>query len=130
MKKTVYVALLGGLLGGSAFADTTVNKTIDASADGVVSVSNVAGSIEVVGWSRSAVKVEATLGDDVEELIFERDGDEVTIKVKVPRNHGRDISSDIVVSVPEDSSLGVSGVSADIEIEDVLGEQERFFLCA
>ena len=124
MKKTVYVALLGGLLGGSALADTTVNKTIDASADGVVSVSNVAGSIEVVGWSRSAVKVEATLGDDVEELIFERDGDEVTIKVKVPRNHGRDISSDIVVSVPEDSSLEVSGVSADIEIEDVLGEQE------
>ena len=124
MKKTLYVALIGSLVSASAFADTTVNKTIDASDSGTVSISNVAGSIEVVGWSRSAVKVEGTLGDDVEELIFERDGDEVEVKVKVPRNHGRDISSDIVVSVPKDSSLEVSGVSADIDVEDVLGEQE------
>ena len=124
MKKTIFVALLGGLVTGSTLADTTVNKTIDASDDGVVSISNVAGSIEVVAWSRSAVKVEGTLGDDVDELIFERDGDEVTVKVKVPRHHGRDIDSDIVVSVPKDSSLEVSGVSADIEVEGVLGEQE------
>ena len=124
MKKTVYVALLGGLAAGAANADTTVNKTIDASDDGEVSISNVAGSIEVVAWSRSAVKVEGTLGDDVEELVFERDGDEVTIKVKVPRHHGRDIDSDIVVTVPKDSSLDVSGVSADIDVEGVLGEQD------
>ena len=124
MNKTLYVALLGGLVSASALADTTVNKTIDAADDGTVSISNVAGSIEVVGWSQSAVKVEGTLGDDVEELVFERDGDEVKIKVKVPRNHGRNISSDIVVSVPKDSSLEISGVSADIDVEDVLGEQE------
>ena len=124
MKNTVYVALLGGLITGSAFADTTFNKTIDASDDGVVSISNVAGSIEVVGWSRSAVKVEGTLGDDVEELIFERDGDEIMIKVKVPRNHGRDIASDLEISVPKDSSLEIAGVSADIDVEGVLGEQE------
>ena len=72
MKNTVYVALLGGLVAGAASADTTVNKTIDASDDGLVSISNVAGSIDVVAWSRSAVKVEGRLGDDVEELIFER----------------------------------------------------------
>lgn len=124
MKNTLYAALLGGLIAGSAFADTTVNKTIDAADDGVVSISNVSGSIEVIGWSRSAVKVEGTLGDDVEELIFERDGDEVLVKVKVPRNHGRDIESDIVVSVPKKSSLEVSGVSADIEVDGVLGDQE------
>lgn len=124
MKNTVYVALLGSLAAGVASADTTVNKTIDASADGVVSISNVAGSIEVLAWSRSAVKVEGTLGDDVEELIFERDGSEVMVKVKVPRHHGRDIDSDIVVTVPRNSSIEVSGVSADIDVEGVLGEQE------
>ena len=124
MNNRVFVALLGGLMTTSALADTTVNKTIDAADDGYVSVSNVAGSIEIVGWSRDAVKVEATLGDDVDELIFERDGDEVIIKVKVPRHHGRDIESDLVISVPEDSSIDVSGVSTDIDVEGVLGEQE------
>lgn len=124
MKNTAYAALLGGLLAGTALADTAVDKTIDAADDGVVSISNVAGSIEVVGWSRSAVRVQGTLGDDVEELIFERDDDEVMIKVKVPRHHGRDIQSDLVVSVPRRSSLEVSGVSADIEVEGVQGDQE------
>lgn len=124
MKKTIYIAVVIGLAAGSASAETQVNKTIDASADGYVGISNVAGSIEVIGWSRSAVKVEGTLGDDVEELIFERDGDEVVIKVKVPRHHGRDIESDLMVSVPAKSSLDISGVSADIDVKDVLGDQE------
>lgn len=124
MKNTVYTAVLAVLLAGPVSAETRVNKTIDASADGYVGISNVAGSIEVVGWSRSAVKVEGTLGDDVEELIFERDDDEVIIKVKVPRHHGRDIESDLVISVPRKSSIDVSGVSADIDVDGVLGDQE------
>jgi DUF4097 and DUF4098 domain-containing protein YvlB len=123
MKYKLCVALISGSIALPVFADTEVNKTIDASPDGYVEVSNVAGEIEIVGWSRNAVKVEATLGDDVEELIFERDGDEVVIKVRVPRRHGRDIESDLKISVPEGSRLDVSGVSADIEIEDVFGEQ-------
>ena len=124
MKYPAYVTFLVALAAGSASAETEVNKTIDAAADGYVGIANVAGSIEVVGWARSAVKVEGELGDDVEELIFERDGDEVIIKVKVPRHHGRDIESDLVISVPQKSSLEVSGVSADIEVDGVLGEQE------
>jgi len=124
MKIKVYAALLGGLIMAPTLADTQVDKTIDASADGTVGISNVAGSIKVVAWSRSAVKVEGTLGDDVEELIFERDGDDILIKVKVPRNHGRDIDSDLMVSVPKRSSLEIAGVSADIDVEGVIGEQE------
>lgn len=123
MKNRVFVALLGAVMTLPAFADTNVDKTIDASADGEVDVSNVAGSIEIIGWSRSAVRVQGTLGDDVDELIFERDGDEVVIKVKVPRNHGRHIHSDLVISIPEDSSIDVAGVSADIDVDGVFGEQ-------
>ncbi len=63
------------------------------------------------------------LGRNVEELIFVRNGDKVTIKVKVPRKSGRGIESDLYIQVPENSSIDVGTVSADIEVEDVRGEQ-------
>lgn len=121
MKRNL-VLILGGLLAAPAFAEN-VNESLDAAEDGHVDIYNTAGSITVSGWSRDSVQVTGELGDDVEELIFERDGDDILIKVKVPRNHGRDIDSDIEVQVPEGSSIDVSGVSADIEVDGVNGDQ-------
>ena len=58
----------------------------------------------------------------VEELIVERHGDKIIVKVKVPRPNSRSIASDLTIRVPEDSSIEVAGVSADIEVENVFGE--------
>jgi len=121
MKRTL-VFLLGGLLVAPALAED-VNQSIDAASAGNVEIYNTAGTITVKGWSRNSVQVSGELGDDVEELILERDGDDVLVKVKVPRNHGRDIDSDITVNLPENSSIEVSGISADIEVDDVNGDQ-------
>lgn len=99
-----------------------VDRTLDAAADGHVWVSNISGSVTINGWSRNEVEVTGELGRKVEELIFERDGDKITIKVKVPRNSGRGIESDLDIQVPEGSSVDVGTVSADIEIKDVRGE--------
>lgn len=115
---------LSSLLSVAAFAAEDINETMDAAADGIVSISNVAGSVEVQGWSRKQVEVTGELGSDVDELIFERDGSEILIKVKVPRNHGRRTSSDLIVKVPQASALEINTVSADIEVNDVEGEQE------
>jgi DUF4097 and DUF4098 domain-containing protein YvlB len=123
MKTRLIVALAGALTTLPAIAETEIDRTLDAAPDGTVEISNVAGSIEIRGWSRDAVEVKGTLGDDVEELVFERDDDYVLIKVKVPRHHGRDIDSELLIKVPERSSIEVSGVSADIDVGDVLGEQ-------
>lgn len=98
-------------------------RTVEASSDGNVSVSNVAGSIEIYGWSRDQVEVRADLGSGVEELIVERDGDNVTVRVKTPKNGSRNIGSDLVIRVPEMSSIDVGAVSADIEVSGVYGEQ-------
>lgn len=112
-----------GMLWALAVRAEDVNETIDAANDGHVDIYNTAGMIEVVGWSKSKVEVTGELGDNVEELVLERDDDTITVKVKVP--HGRQVrtSSDIVVRVPENSSIEVTAVSADIEVEDVRGEQ-------
>jgi len=114
--KTLTFTLLS-LLSAAAFSAEDINETMDAAADGTVSISNVAGSVEVQGWSRKQVEVTGELGSDADELIFERDGNE-------PRHHGRRISSDLIVKVPEASSLEVNTVSADIEIDNVEGEQD------
>jgi len=111
-----------GLMSVAAMAED-INKTLDAASDGVISISNTSGSVEVTGWSRNEVEVTGTLGKDVEELIFERDGDEVEIKVRAPKRNSHSISSDLVVRVPEKSSLHISSVSADIDIQNVRGEQ-------
>lgn len=121
--KKILVLTLGCLLASPAFAEE-INKTLDAAASGHVDIYNTAGTIEVSGWSRKSVQVTGELGDDVEELIFERNGDSILIKVKVSRRYGRDIDSDIVVRVPKGSSIDVSGVSADIEVDGVNGEQD------
>lgn len=121
MKRSIAVTL-ACLLTATAFAEE-VDRTIDASSDGHVDVSNIAGSVTVHGWTRDSVEVTGTLGRNVEELIFERDGDKVVIKVKVPRRGGRGIESDLRISVPQNSSLDVGAVSADIDVTDVTGEQ-------
>ncbi len=110
------------LMTATAIAEE-VDKRLDAASDGVVSISNIAGTVEVTGWSRNEVEVTGTLGRDVEELIFERDGDEIEITVRAPRRNSHSISSDLVINVPEKSSVEVVGVSADINIQNVLGEQ-------
>ena len=122
MMKRYIATILACLLTATVFAEE-VDRTIDASVDGHVEISNIAGSVTVIGWSRNSVEVTGTLGRNVEELVLERDGDEITIKVKVPKRGGRGIDSDLLISVPQASSLDVGAVSADIDVTDVLGEQ-------
>ena len=124
MNKLLFV-VIGTSLATAAVAED-INKTLDADKNARVNVSNLAGSVEVSGWDRGQVEVSGELGDDVENFIFERDGKQVTIKVKAPdRSWGKkDVSSDLVIRVPTGSSLNVATVSADIEVEGVTGEQD------
>jgi len=116
------IVMFGAALALPASAED-VDESIDAAADGHVEIINISGSMEVYGWSKNKVEVTGDLGDKVEELILERNGDKVLVKVKVPRNSGNNISSDLTVRVPSASSIDVSTVSADIDAEDVTGEQ-------
>ena len=115
---------LAGVLLALSVNAKEVNETIDAASDGHVDIINIAGSIEVYGWSENSVEVTGELGERVEELILERNGDKVLVKVKVPRSNSGKIASDITVRVPAASSIDVSGVSADIDCEGVTGEQK------
>ena len=114
------------LMISSLAAAGEVDQKLDADPEGTVSVYNTSGSIEIEGWGRREIEVKGTVGDDVEEFIFESSGKVTTIKVKVRnRSHGRaDINSNLVIRVPQKSELDVATVSADIDVEGVRGEQE------
>ena len=122
MMKRLTVLIFGLMIAVPVMAED-IDRTLDAAPDGEVNVSNIAGSVVVNGWSRNEVEVSGTLGRNVEELIFERDDDKITVKVKVPKKGGRGIDSDLRIKVPENSSIDVSAVSADIVVTDVKGEQ-------
>jgi DUF4097 and DUF4098 domain-containing protein YvlB len=124
MKKLVSIILIGltGLIAGTAFA-VDVDRTIDAASDGHVEVSNISGAITIEGWNQSKVEVTGSIGRDVKELIIERDGDDVLIKVKLPRGSSSASDADLHIKVPEDSSINVGTVSADIDVTAVKGEQ-------
>lgn len=125
MNKSISKTLFGSLVLAIAITAQAreVDESIGAASDGEVEIINISGSVEVFGWSRDMVEVKGNLGEKVEELILERNGDKVLVKVKVPRNNSNNISSDLVIRVPEESSIDVSTVSADITVEDVEGEQ-------
>lgn len=120
--KRLTVLLLGCLLAWPALAED-IDRRLDAAPNGYVHVSNISGSVTVRGWSRNEVEVTGTLGRDVEELVFERSGNKVTIKVKLPKGRSRSSDADLRISVPEMSSLDIGTVSADIDISDVKGFQ-------
>ncbi|MDX1517991.1 MAG: DUF4097 family beta strand repeat-containing protein [Woeseiaceae bacterium] len=124
MRKLTLLLLLAGC--APTVAAKAIDETRDADPNGRISVSNLAGSVEISGWDRNQVQVTGELGDDVEELVFEREGSQIIIKVKAPdRSWGKkDVTSDLVIRVPKNSSINVATVSADIDVENVLGEQD------
>ena len=124
MKKPMFKLLLVSTLlaSGPAIADE-ISKILDADPNAEIKVFNTAGEIEIEGWSKNQVSVEADLGSSVEELIFKSYGDDVLIEVKVPKRGSRSIVSDLVIKVPMGASLNIDGVSADIVVEGVRGRQ-------
>jgi DUF4097 and DUF4098 domain-containing protein YvlB len=107
---------------GAAHAEE-VTKSGPADPKGDVAIVNVAGTVEVVGWDRNEIQVEADLGSNVERLDFKTEGAHTLIKVVLPRMSGSSGSSDLIVKIPRDSSLNVNTVSADQRISKVRGSQ-------
>jgi DUF4097 and DUF4098 domain-containing protein YvlB len=122
MMNRLTLILLGCLLAWPAIAED-VDRRLDAAPDGYVHVSNTSGSVSIRGWSRDEVEVSGTLGRNVEELVFERNGNKVTIKVKLPKGSSRSSDADLRISVPEMSSIDIGTISADIDVADVKGFQ-------
>jgi DUF4097 and DUF4098 domain-containing protein YvlB len=113
-------------LSWTALAGEKINRSLDVSKAPYVQIEHVNGSAKVIAWDKSEVKVTGTLGDKTEKFIFEKDDNEVLIKVKVKNNHGwnnwgSDNGDDLEIFVPRQSKVYYSAVNADVELEQVRG---------
>jgi hypothetical protein len=114
-------ALAAGSLGHASEAH--FSRTVAAQPQGVVDVSNVVGLIDVTGWDRSEVSVEAELSEDIERVDVTSEAGRTGVKV-VPRSAGgHHGEAKLHIKIPKNSELDVSAVSSDVTTAGVLGVQ-------
>jgi DUF4097 and DUF4098 domain-containing protein YvlB len=103
-------------------AGTPINERTDFPSDGRVEVINISGEVEVSAWGEEAVELTGELGSG-SKLVFERSGSQLKGEVKVEGRGGfrGPERSDLRLRVPSRVSLELTGVSADLRIEDLEG---------
>ncbi len=108
---------------GMAWAES-VNESCPANSDGVVSIDNLAGMVEIIGWSADEVEVTGTLGRGTERLEFDCSGERTRIRVVLRDNVRNTKGSHLRIQVPATSRVEATTVSADITASDLDGELE------
>ena len=113
MKRAALV--LATVLAGPAWvaAQTPVDKSRPAAAEGKVSIENMSGSVKVTGWDRAEVQVKGTVGSGG-ELSFDGSEKQTTIEVEAEHGNPMGIKSDLEVFVPAGSSVSIEGFQATI----------------
>jgi DUF4097 and DUF4098 domain-containing protein YvlB len=119
----VAVVVAATLLLAQAAGAEEIEKRAQADPHGEVSIVNVAGEVQVTGWDRNEVQVNADLEDGVQRLEFKSSGARTSIEVVLPKGRTYEGSSDLVVHVPRNSSLVTQTISADQAIKEVRGSQ-------
>ena len=120
MKTLICVA--GLLLAAPVSAESPIDETRPLAADGRVSIENLKGRVTVRTWDQPSVRITGTLGDKVEALDVEGNGQALSIVVRNPENGGWFSRSDdsgpttLEVTLPARASLVVEAVSADIDV--------------
>ncbi|MBS0365682.1 MAG: DUF4097 family beta strand repeat protein [Proteobacteria bacterium] len=99
-------------------------QAVPADARGIVEVSNVSGTVKVMGWEQPQVSVTGELGSGVERVDVTHQPGRTVVKVILPPHLlMRSGDAELTVKVPKDSEVHVSAVSADISTTGVLGVQ-------
>ncbi|MBK8284652.1 MAG: DUF4097 family beta strand repeat protein [Ahniella sp.] len=121
------------LLSGPALAATPIATTTKAlDAQGTLEVSNISGAVTVTAWDRNEVSYDGSLGDGC-ELKVTGTADRLTIEVEVKEgggggwfgwgSNGPKEPTTLNIKVPRQASLDLSGVSASLDVRDLIGSE-------
>jgi DUF4097 and DUF4098 domain-containing protein YvlB len=124
LKGMIVAVAAAAVLAADCSAQRRVDTTVAAPASGTVEVHNVAGSVRVLPWGRSEVRVTGELGRGAERVSVTTSGQRTVVRVVLPRN-GRNVQgSDIEVRIPARADVTVHAVSAEVEVEGLTGRVE------
>lgn len=114
--------------GVCAATPATFEREVAADPNGVVDISSTSGTIDIAGWDRAEVGVQAELGENVDHVDVTSEHGRTTIRVLLRSHVSMALFSlrkdtHLHVKVPKDSQLEVSTVSADVTSDGVQGTQ-------
>jgi hypothetical protein len=124
-RPTVLVlALCACLASPLLLAATPIDQTRPLDARGKVEIDNLKGRIQVHAWNRNEVRITGSLGDGVEKLVVEGQGDHLLVRAQYPKQIGawrgdRTGPTDLQLQVPLRADLDIQSVSADIAVDGV-----------
>jgi DUF4097 and DUF4098 domain-containing protein YvlB len=121
MKKIAVVFIVALCVVPPIWAQTKVDEVRPFDSNGTVSISNIAGSVEVLGWANDQVEITGTLGEDIKELAIDGSTRHLEIEVKPVRGADGKISSYLTIRVPTGASVEIEVVSADVTVGDLTG---------
>lgn len=118
--------MLGGvavIAAAGAWADRAEQRQCLAPPTATLWVENPAGLVELVGWDREEVVLDARLGNGVAALHFDCEDAQVRVRVEVKRR-ARDGDATLRFQVPRGASIVVDTASAQVDVRDVTGRKE------
>ncbi|AWL12635.1 hypothetical protein HMF8227_02177 [Saliniradius amylolyticus] len=128
MRTLIGLTALAVLCSPLALAGEKVDKSLSVANPGGVRVivEHMNGEADIRGWDKAEVKVTGELSDRAEEFIFEQRGNEVLIKVEMPRKSysdwDKDEGDDLEIWLPRQGQLDYESINADVLIEKVSGD--------
>jgi DUF4097 and DUF4098 domain-containing protein YvlB len=129
LKTSALALALGACLASPALlAATPIDQTRPLDARGHVEIDNLKGRIQVRAWDRNEVHVSGSLGEGVEKLVIEGEGDHLLVRVQYPKQIGawrgdRTGPTDLQLRVPLRADLEIDSVSADVDIAGVAPDE-------
>ena len=131
MKTAHCLPLLLCLCIGDALAGTPIQLQHAANANARVSISNIAGSVNVTAWDRNEVQVTGELGEGAKPLQITGDNDRLSIKVEPQSSSGsgwfnfggdsRMAPTTLELHVPRGAALDVKVISAPLVVDGLDG---------
>ncbi len=130
-------ALLGGLLAlllavtAHAQVSQEFHRTVSLPANGRVSLDNVNGNVEITGWNRNEVQIDAVKQArdqqrlDEARIEVETGGDSTKIHTQYPHDHTNNnpASVNYTLHVPQNARLdGISLVNGSLTVEKMMAE--------
>jgi DUF4097 and DUF4098 domain-containing protein YvlB len=133
----VFAALVAMILAPSAYAVSGNNvteefhKTVPLSANGRVSLDNVNGNVEITGWDRNEVQIDAVKSArdqqrlDQARIEVDGSGDSVQIRTRYPEGHTNNDPASVqyTLHVPMGAQLDKIGlVNGSLNVSQITGE--------
>jgi DUF4097 and DUF4098 domain-containing protein YvlB len=133
----VFAALAAMILAPSAYAASGNNvteefhKTVSLNANGRVTLENVNGNVEITGWDKNEVQIDAVKSArdqqrlDEAKIEVEGSGDAVRIRTRYPEGHANNNPASVhyTLHVPAGAQLAkISLVNGSLDIAQVRGE--------